>query len=241
MKAKASPVANGTCRLGVNAIINGAWITMGDRIPVKDLPRAFHQYIIEDEDQEQVDEGVNLAYRLNETYSIDAEGNRHLARQVKELRIIASEERAVQEAIEAENENPVIADAMRQVQQANDAYVGQQIAEFQARANRDDASKESLIEEQDLSTLDPEGFTIDSSNTENHKQPLSALSVPIVESKPQPKRMRKRYVRRGAVYRLAKDVRVKISEPVFIRKDGEFIQCGIINKNGKAPQIFMED
>ena len=52
--------------------------------------------------------------------------------------------------------------------------------------------------------------------------------------------MRKRYVKRGAVYRLARDVRVRISEPVYIKKDGEFIQCGIINKHGKAPAIYME-
>jgi hypothetical protein len=230
-------------RLSVNAILPwGEWVTAGDPIPAADLPKHFERYIAKPEDQDLgsgEQQPANLDYVLGTSYSVDSRGYRHLQRQVSELASISSEEEAVQQAIEDLDHDPVISEAMQQAQQDHDAHVKGQIAQAQADANRQDAAKESALLEQEQAVLDADGFQVDSQKEQN----LSAPVVPPAESKPKPKRrLRKRFVRRGSVWMRTKQIKhFRIGEPVFIKENKEFIQCGVVNKNKRLPAIYIKD
>ena len=71
-----------------------------------------------------------------------------------------------------------------------DAHVGQQVAELQSRANRDDAIKEAVIEEQNeaiANNADRDGFAFDSYSPQAEKQEGSSAVAPTVEGEPNPK------------------------------------------------------
>ena len=62
------------------------------------------------------------------------------------------------------------------------------------------------------------------------------------EPKAQPK-LRRRYVKRGSVYRRAKDasVKLRIGERVFIREQGHYQEIGEVSPGGTLPLIYKQE
>jgi hypothetical protein len=125
--------------------------------------------------------------------------------------------------------------AMEDAQAEHESIVARQKMEGESRARADDAAQEQIDREQDVhaAVMDADGFA---SPLEESPQTLRA------EDEPKPKRMRKRYVRRGSVWMRTKQIKhFRVGEPVWVNEGSEFVQIGVVNKNSKPPVCFMED
>ena len=192
----------------------------------------------------------NLIFELGQNYPLDAEGRRHsrdIQRQInlEQMRLEAEEQLEQQVKDEIEHPDEQIKTAMQIAKEQYEAAVSKEIASQSYRAKEQefaDAAAREMIEEEDRQAADIGDI--------NHQiTPTLSAEEPAPETEewspqqPKPRRMRKRYVRRGTVWMRTKQIKhFRIGEQVYVKnKTGAFEPIGVVNKHGRPPACYVED
>ena len=177
---------------------------------------------------------------------MDAEGRRHsrdIQRKINLEAMRAEAEQQLEEQIRYELENPdAQTKAALAVAEADyEASVQKEIANQQYRVTeqqRADHVARELIAEQDQEAA---GITDASHMVSPDLQSTEDLGPE--EWQPSAPKLRRRYVKRGSVYRRAKDSSVKLrtGERVFVREKGHYQEIGVVEPGNTLPIVYMED
>ena len=172
------------------------------------------------------------------------------SRQVNESERQSLEKEALEDAMQT----PLPDEIAEQIQDEHQANVNRQIAEAQVAARRSDAEREFLEAQQeaDAANADQDGFVsgdladaVDEQVSPNlvpsagqERDIMSALAAPEFKLK-----LRRRYVRRGAIWRWAKDpgVKLKRGETVFVKAEGRYEAIGHIGADGSLPVAYLNE
>ena len=227
----------------VNMIANGKFYHAGVPMPLAELAAIppnlrKREFIIRHSnlEPEPDDAPRSLTFQLNTAYAVDEDGNRrqarHLQRQAAQLEAIEDQESAIVEELQNANDDldPAIA---AQIQDAHDSLVQRQIAEGQAAARQceiDEEAARQFIAEQDQMLVD------DVSPTTIDDEPIPEPAAP------KPRKLRKRYLRRGNTWLRAMRVSCRVGEAVYVREaKGKFLQIGVVGSDGKLPVAYLEE
>jgi hypothetical protein len=237
-----------TVRLRVSCLLNGRVYRYGEPVPAEDLPPGFRKYVVPENEAPEQDapSARSLTIRTNQSYRFDSEGYRVARHERKISREIAQLESqaAGQEALEESSQQPLPPEVAQELQDRHDTYIAGAIADAEVRARRGDETQEFLAQQQNdenLANADEvvspvvyqtgeEQFLPEPVETNNNKLSGSA----------EPKRMRRRYVRRGALYRRVKDksVKLKVGERVFVKSGSRYEEIGTIGGAGVLPVSY---
>jgi hypothetical protein len=228
MKSSA-PASGEFVRLTCNTIFSGKWYDRGDPVPAANLPQNLKRYIeksepAEPEPEPDPDTPASLNFQLGTLYHFDSDGNhrrlRHLERQTAEL--IAQTEREEALAEEWQHANDHLDPAtLADLEASHSASIQHQIAQAEVDARRTELAQEEGQKWNDEQTEAARGYD------------LTASPPPEEEwhpSEPKPRKMKVRFLRRGAVWCRAKKVKPKAGESVWIKQDGEYVQIGTVNR-----------
>jgi hypothetical protein len=233
-------------------IYNGTFFPAGQPRPLSELehiPPTLRkpEYIIKhDASMEsadtEADSPASLSYTLGTQYSVDERGHRRaIQREIINLERMRQQQEAIENALNAEPDAQTQA-ALAEVQAAHDTIAARDIAEAQfeaqERGNADEFAKQSS-EEQDAEIALLSGNVMSPTVDEApNVEPTPHVEMPD----PKPK-LRKRYLRRGAVWMAAKKIRhYKPGENVCVKNaDGQFVLAGKVGKKGSLPMIPMEE
>jgi hypothetical protein len=127
--------------------------------------------------------------------------------------------------------DPSVEDVLDEAQAGYRRDLEGQKLQAKVTAERADELTDAIAEEQNANVASGEFDTFDTVS-------------PTIEEMPKPRQMRRRYVRRGVLYRKAKhpNVKLKRGEPVFIRnEEGEYERIGNVGHNGALPVAYLEE
>jgi hypothetical protein len=243
---KAATKSHPPLSLSVNAIFNGRFVFAGtvlDQQTLSTLPATFKKYLVPAESEsDQESEQPVANFQRNTSYRVDREGRllaRNLERQVTEQVRAAQFQDAVEQQLQDSLENPdeQTKAALEVVADNHRAAVGLEMAQRAYAAKEREATDQAArdyIAEQDAMLID-----------ENPVSPTIEEQIPQPESewKPQPRKMRVRFLCRNGVWLRAKRVKnLKIGESVFVRNGpGNFVEVGKVNSKKHLPVIYLED
>ena len=226
--------------LNVNAIFDGRFVFAGtvlDQQTLATLPATFKKYIVPAESESDEAEQVVTNFQMNTPYGVDQNGRlrqRNVERQVSEQIRAAQFQEAMEEQLAHEIEHPDEATkvALEVVADRHQAQVGLEIAQQKFKAKQremDEEAARQCVEEDPMLVDDNLNLPVSPTIHENQilKQPA--------DWKPQPKRMRKRYVCRNNTWLRTKNLkRFRPGEAVFVRNGvNDFEQIGAV--------VYLED
>ena len=208
-------------------ISEGNFFAAGTPIEDNEIRKFMLKYELSNQLELKPDE-VSLRLRYNQRYSVDADGfmRPSVGQQAAQLEALAQEQEWA-DSVGNEPPNEAVAAAIKEGQELYRSEVERQIAQAEYSAKQAEAATDVVREEQDENVASGEFDTFDT-----------------IEEMPKPRQMRRRYVRRGVLYRKAKDLNVKLKrgEPVFIRNgEGEYERIGNVGHNGSLPVVYVEE
>ena len=244
-KAAFDPPPPGHFCLAVNMIIpGGKFLVAGQPMPLSELktiPPTLRkdQYIIRHDSNPEPEPEPSLTFTLNTSYGVDAEGRRHnrkLEREVIQLDRAQQETEAIENALSAEPDGELKA-ALEVAEENRQAAIDHHIAQLEYKAKEREATEQAareLVEEDPMLIDDHLNRPV---SPAIHEPPAADWTP---SEPPQPKRLKKRYVRREGKMVHAKTVRCKAGETVFTKDSaGNFQPAGKVNKRGGLPLIFI--
>ena len=239
-------------------IFGGAFHSAGVPKPLSELEkipavlRKPHYILRHDPDYQSPDNLTpSLNIQLGEQMSVDEFGHRRskkIQREALNLAAADEQQRQLEESLGQRNETEE--EALRIIQEDHEIMVARDKAAAIYQAKQNDMSLQlarEAQEEQDSEIAQLSNNltspTIETESDAYLNQEPDIAPKQHLESEPQPKKVRTRYVKRfGNQMVRARKVKCRIGEEVFVKDgDAQFTKIGKVSKRGKLPTVYVQE